>query len=182
MPMQQISPLRNRFLALRQYSSLSTHFSQTRNDAFIPIHKPHQRIRNPHILAELLHQLLRLPQIVPRHPRIQVMDGLELQSTVHPVKPLWAIDIHGCAQHFLWEGFVGSHIGGGHGEMGDCDLDVEHHREHVRGHDERKPGPAGGDVAVNDAVAVPQPEDALAEDFKVAMPPGRAFLRAETFV
>lgn len=100
-----------------------------------------------------------------------MMHGLELQSPVEEVQPGRALDVHGRPEHFLREGLVDAEVGGRHGEVGEGDLDVEGCGDHVGGEDEGETAGEGGDGAVEDAVAEPGPEEGLAGEFEVAVPP-----------
>lgn len=100
------------------------------------------------------------------------MNGLKLESAVEEVQPLRTIDIHGCAKHLLRERLIWSKIGGGHREMGDCELNVERHVYHVAYHHEAESCPWCRDRLVDDEVAEPVPEYEIPSDFEIAMPPG----------
>lgn len=175
-----IPPFHQRSLAMGEDSRLTSHISQPPDDFSIAIQKSVQRIRDLNLLAELLDQFLRSPQIVARDARVEVMDGLELQATVKEVEPFGAIDVHGCPQHFLWEGLVCAEIGSAHGEMAQGDLDVKGRGDHVADHDEQNSSAYGGDGFVDDAIAEPCPEKELAGKLEPAMPPGGSLLRSQT--
>ena len=110
--------------------------------------------------------------------RVEVMDGLELQAAVDEVQPGGAVHVHGCAEHFLREGFMHAQVGRRHGEVGQGDLDVERRGHHVRDQDEYDPVPDRGDAPVDGQIAEPVPEEDLAQDFEVTMPPCGAFVGA----
>lgn len=96
------------------------------------------------------------------------------------IQPGGAIDVHGCAEHFLRERFLRSEVRGRHGEVGEGDLDVEGRGDHVRGEDECDTPRNGGDGMVEDPVAEPGPEENLPHEFEIAMPPRGTILWAET--
>lgn len=128
--------LRQRPLTLGQNPRLPSHLPQPSKNLLIPLHKPIQRVRNPDLRTEPPHQRLRPPQIMSRDARVQVMDGLELQSAVEEVEPVGTIDVHGRAEHLLGKGLVHAEIGGAHGEVAERDLHVQGRRDHVADQDE----------------------------------------------
>lgn len=71
-----------------------------------------------------------------RDARVQVMDGLELQSAVEEVEPVGRIDIHGRAEHLLGKGLVDAEVGGAHCEVAERDLHVQGRGDHVADQDE----------------------------------------------
>lgn len=105
------------------------------------------------------------------------MDGLELQTAVEEVEPGRAVDIHGGAEHSLWERLVDSHVGGGHGEVRKCDLHVQRRGNHMGDEKEGKPAAPVGDRPVHHSIAKPDPEKDLAANLKPPMPPGGTFFR-----
>lgn len=86
-------------------------FTEPTDDFFVALSKPVDHIGNLGLGTELFDILLRLPQIVSRNARVQMVDGLELKPTVEEVEPGRAINIHGGSEHFLWEGLVCTHVG-----------------------------------------------------------------------
>lgn len=104
------------------------------------------------------------------------MYGLELQPTVEEVQPGGTLDVHGGSEHFLGKGLVDAEVGGRHGEVGESDLDVKGRGDHVGDEDERDAAGEGRDGAVEDAVAEPGPEEGLAGELEVAVPPCGALL------
>ena len=168
-------PHRNDLPALLQDPRLFGHLAQSANHLLIAFHKPEDGVRNPDLLAKLPHQPLRLAQIMPRDPRVQMVDGLELETAVDEVQPGWAIDVHGRAEHFLGEGLVGAEVGGRHGEVGECDLDVQRRGDGVGDQDEDDAVPPGRDRGPDCVVAEPGPEEDLAGDLEVPVPVCGAF-------
>lgn len=144
------------------------------NDLDVAVDKPVDGIGDLDVVAKLSDQLLRPAEVVSRDPWVEVVDGLELQAAVHEVEPGRAVDIHGRAEHTLREAFVGAQIGRAHGEMRERDLHVQRAGDHVADHDEDESVPRGRDGKVQDKIAVPCPEDELAEDFEMAVPFGRS--------
>lgn len=114
-----------------------------------------------------------------RDARVQVVDGLELQSAVEEVKPFGTIDIHGRPEHFLGKGLVDAEIRGAHCEVAERDLHVQGRGDHVADHDEGEAAACSGDGFADDAVAEPRPEEDLAGDFEPSMPPRGALSGAK---
>lgn len=106
------------------------------------------------------------------------MDSLELQTSVDKVKPLWAVNIHGGSEHFLWERFVDSKVCSAHGKMAERNLYMQRSCDHVADHDKGESTCSGGNGLVDHFVAEPVPEEDVAGNLKPPMPPRRAFLRA----
>lgn len=168
----------NRLLAVSQDSGLTAHVSQSTNDFLVPVHKAIQRIRDAHLPAKLLHQLLRPPKVMSRYPGVQMVDRLELQPAVQKIQPLRTLNVHGGPQHLLRERLVDAQVGGAHGEMAQGDLDVEGAGDHVADHDEEEPVAGVRNRFVDDPVAVPGPEEDVAGELEPPVPPRRPFLRA----
>ena len=70
---------------LLQEFRLSGNVRKSTNNLLVTIVEGKNRIRNVHILAEFPNKLLRLAQIVPRDTRVQVMNSLELKTTMEKV-------------------------------------------------------------------------------------------------
>ena len=128
--------LRNRLPALLKQMHLLRHITQSINDLFIAVQKRENRIWDVCLAAEIQNQMLCSTEVVSRDARIEVVDGLELQATMEEVQPGRAVDVHGCAKHFLREGLVDAHVGRRHGEVRECDLYVQRRCHHVGHHDE----------------------------------------------
>lgn len=90
---------------LLQNPRLSRNIRQPTHDLAIPLGEPIQRIRKTDLVTEGADQLLRSSQIMSRDTRVEMMDGLELQTAVDEVQPGRTIDVHGCAEHALRETF-----------------------------------------------------------------------------
>ena len=152
-------------LTLRHQHSLFSNLLQPTQHLYIPILEPENAILDPRLLAKLAHQRLRLPQIMPRHAREQVMHSLELQTPVNEIQPRGAVDIHGRAQLVLGETLAGEDAGR-HAPVGEGDLDMQGHSGEVRDEDEQDAVLPGGDAERVDEVAEPEeiPEDG--EDFR----------------
>ena len=121
-----------RFPTFLQNANLFGHVAQTTNDLLIPIVESEDGIRDVYFLAELLDQDLCSSQVMSRDTWIEVMNCLELKATVNKIKPCRAVNIHCGAQHLLRERFVHTQVCSRHGEVRECDLDVEWCSDHVR--------------------------------------------------
>ncbi|RUP47415.1 hypothetical protein BC936DRAFT_145754 [Jimgerdemannia flammicorona] len=97
-------------------------------------------VRKSMLGAELSDVRLAGPQIVPGDAREQVVNDLELQSAVDEVHPLWAVDVHGCAELANNERLVGAHVFHAHAKVGEGDLDVERGGKAIGEEDESNAG------------------------------------------
>mmetsp|Transcript_40761 Transcript_40761/g.106121 ORF Transcript_40761/g.106121 Transcript_40761/m.106121 type:complete len:323 (+) Transcript_40761:62-1030(+) len=102
------------------------------------------------LLADGLHQLPRFAKVVPGKSGKEMVLDLELQTDVHPVKPLRRGNVHGRPQlHEVPLGLlrrVGGALVGLHGPVGEHDLDVQDARHGVGDHDpadRQRPGRHG---------------------------------------
>ena len=86
--MIQNRPSCNSLLAFGKNSSLSTHFRKTAHDLLVTAHKPIERIRDVDLPAKLLDELLCASEVVSGNPRVQMMNGLELETTMDEIQPL----------------------------------------------------------------------------------------------
>lgn len=170
MPIQDVS-YANAALTLRQNPRLLCDLTQVSNDHLIAFLKSIQGVGNTNVLAKLHNHLLALPQIVSRYARIQVMHCLKLQSAMEEVQPSRTIDIHGGAQHSLWKGLRDAQVCCAHGEVGERDLNVDRRGDHVTDHDEDESVPGSWYRFVDCEIAEPVPEENLADNFKITVPP-----------
>ena len=115
------------FLALDHHLHLLAYLTQAPKHVLVPVHESQDLVLNTRVPAEFPHKRLQPPEVVPRHPREQVMHGLELQAAVDEVEPGGAIDVHGGAQLALGEGLGVAEVGGGHAPVGEGNLDVQGH-------------------------------------------------------
>ncbi|KAI7288067.1 fatty acid desaturase [Hortaea werneckii] len=126
------------------------------NHLTIPLRKSINHIRDLDLLAKLHDQLL---------------GGAEV-AAVEEVQPPGTVDVHSGAQHALGKGLGDAEVRRAHGEVAERDLHVHRHGDHVADHDEAEAAPARGDALVYGQVRVPVPEEELAGDLEVAVPPG----------
>lgn len=124
----------SRLPTLLQNIYLLGDIAQSADDFLVTIEEGKNRIRDPSVAAELQNQLLGAPQVMARDPGEEMVNSLELQSTVEKVKPSRAVNVHCGAEHLLREGLVDAKVGGGHGEVGECDLYMQRGGDHM-GHE-----------------------------------------------
>ena len=167
----------NYLLALSEDRGLPRDLGQRAHHTLVPVDEAVQSVRDADLVAEVLDELLGAAEVVTGHPRVQVVDNLELQAAVEEVQPLGTVDVHGGAEHLLGKGLVRAQVRGAHGEVGEADLGMERHGDRVADQKEKDSIRIGGQRLVDDEIAKPGPEEHLAEDFEVVMPPGRASLR-----
>ena len=154
-----------RALAFRQDGGLSGYIGQPASDGLVTLDETVQGIRDAHVVAKLLHELLRLAEVVPRDARVEMVDGLELEAAVEEVEPLRAVNVHCRAQHLLGKRLINPEIRRTHGEVRERDLAVDRCRNHVADHDENEAVPVRVDRPVYNAVAKPRPEEGVACKF-----------------
>lgn len=131
-------------LAINQHLNLLANFVQSPDDLAIAIRESQNRIRNTCIRTKLPNHDLRLAEVMARNSWKQVVNGLELQTTMDKVQPSRAINIEGCSQLSLGERLIFSQGGGGHTPVGKSNLDMQRHSNDVRDEDECDPdGPCG---------------------------------------
>lgn len=146
-------------LAVDQMLNLVAHLLQPVQDLLVAILEAEKNIWDVRLGAELLDQGLDLAQVMSGYTGKEVVDGLELETAVDEVEPGGAVDIHGGAQLALGEGFGFAEVRGGHGPVGEGDLDVEGHGDDVRDKDESdSDGPTGKGA----------PEEEVTKDVPVA--------------
>ena len=167
-------------LALSQNPCLPRNVSQMTDNLLITFLESIHRIRDANIFAEIHDQFLTSAEIVPRDTWEQVVHGLELESTMEKVEPLGAVNIHGGAQHTLRERLGNAKVCCRHGEVRKCDLHMHRHCDHVAEQHECDARTSSGNRFVDGEIAEPGPEEQLASDLQVTMPPRGAFARSLT--
>ena len=88
---------RSSFLTPTKYFGLLRDFLEPAQYLSIPLREAVDHIRDLHLFTKLPDVFLRSPKVVTRYAWEEVMNGLELQTSVHKVEPGRAIDVHGCA-------------------------------------------------------------------------------------
>ena len=83
--MREDSLLRNRLSTLFHDAELLGYIAESADDLLVPIVECEDSVGNLGFTAELQDILLRLAEIVTWHARVEVMDSLELQTTVEEV-------------------------------------------------------------------------------------------------
>lgn len=160
-------------LTFCQEGGLSSNLGKLPNNNLVPVDKSQQGVGDTDLGAELPDEDLGAAEVVARDPRVQVVNGLELQTAVEEVKPLGAVDVHGGAQHLLGKRLGGTQVGGTHGEVGQRELRVQRHGHHVADQDECEPVQVVRNRTVHDAVGIPVPEEGESAQLYVRVPPCR---------
>lgn len=169
--------LRARLPTLLQDTNLLRNVSESTNNLLITIKEREDSIWDTRVTTELKDKFLRATEVMPRDTRVEMVNSLELKTTVEEIQPCWAVHVHGSAEHFLGEGLVHAQISCGHGEVGERDLNVQWRSDHMRDQDEKDTATPVRNGTVKDTVAEPGPEENLSGDLEPAVPPGWAFFR-----
>ena len=171
-----LARLRHMFLALDHHLHHLTNLLEATQDNLIPFNEAIAVILHARLLAKLADELLSAAQIVAGHTRKQVVDGLELESAMHPVQPRRTIDVHGRPHLALGKALAGPEVARRHTPVGKCDLNVQRHGDEVGDEDESDADGPGGEVCPDEEVAEEIPVAAHEGDFDGARPPGCAEL------
>lgn len=115
--MREDALLGNRLPAFLENTELLCHITEPADDLLVTIVEGKEGIWNASVATELGDVLLSTAEIVARHARVEMVDGLELQTAMEKVKPSRAVDVHGSTQHLLSKRFVNTQVSRGHGEM-----------------------------------------------------------------
>ena len=126
------------------------------------------------LVTELADQNLQSTQVVARHAREEMVDGLELKASVQEIQPGGAVDIHGSAQLTLGEALGRTQISGGHAPVAQSDLNVQEHSDTMRDEDECNSNGPSGKCAPEESVAEYSPVAGHEENLNWASPPSRA--------
>jgi hypothetical protein len=161
----------NRLPALFHDPNLLGNIPQSGDDLFIAVIEGEDGIGNVDFATEIHDQLLSAAQIVSRDARIQMMNGLELETTVEKVQPDWAVHVHGCAEHFLWEGLVDSEVCSRHGKMREGNLHMQWSSDHMGKEEEKDSVGPVRNGAIENSVSKPRPEEYLSTQLKPPVPP-----------
>src|SRR5687767_6036893 len=86
--------LRHVLLTVDEHADLLADLTQTAQDLLVAVHERQDRVRDAGILTELAYQTLHFPKVMSWDTREQVVNGLELETTVHKVHPRGTVDIH----------------------------------------------------------------------------------------
>lgn len=108
MMIREDTSLGNRFAALLHEADLLCDITETADNLFISIVERENRIWDTSVSAEFQNLLLGATQVVARHAWVQMVDGLELQTSMEEIEPCWAVDVHSGAKHLLREGLADS--------------------------------------------------------------------------
>lgn len=163
---------------LLQKFRLSSNVRKSTNNLLVTIIEGKDRIRNVHILTEFPNKLLRLAQIVSRDTRVQVVNSLELKTTMEKVQPRRAVDIHSSAKHLLGERFQRAKISSGHSVVRQRNLHMQRRSHHMRDENENDTAEPSRNATPDNAVSEPNPEEDVAGELEPAVPPARAVFRS----
>lgn len=83
--MREDSLLSNGLATLLHQAKLLRHVTKPADDLLIPVIEGKDGVGNPGVPAELEHILLRPAEVVAWHPRVEMVNGLELQPAVEEV-------------------------------------------------------------------------------------------------
>lgn len=81
-------------LALNQHLYLLGNLPKTSQDLTVTVFKAIDFILDANFFSKLLDPALQFAQVMPRDTKEEVVDGLELETTMDPVKPRRAVDVH----------------------------------------------------------------------------------------
>lgn len=123
-------------LTVDQDSDLIADLVHSIKHLLVAINEFQDGIGDARVGTELLHHGLRFSEIMSRNAREQMMNGLELKTTVNEVQPGRAVDVHGSAELALGERLVLAQIGRGHPPVRECDLNMQRHGDDVGNQDE----------------------------------------------
>lgn len=113
-----------RLATLFQETDLIRNLPESSNNFLVAIHECENGVRNACFVTKLEDKLLRATQVVAWDTGVEVVDGLELKTTVEKIQPCRAVHVHGGTKHLLREGLMDTQIRSRHGEVRECDLHV----------------------------------------------------------
>jgi len=160
---------------LDKEADLVCHILEGRVDDLVTLGKAMDVVRQTDLVTKLPDKRLSISQVVARHSREEMVDGLELKSSVEPIQPGGAVDIHGGAEHLCRKGLTIAQLLRGHAKMRQRDLDVQHEGEHVRDKNVSNDHVPGWQLLQE--VRVPHPVNAQAKD--LLLPVGVHWLLGE---
>jgi hypothetical protein len=124
-----------RLSAFFEDTDLLRNIAKSANHFLVAIIEGENGIGYASIATKVDDELLGTTEVVTRDARVEVVNSLELQSTMEEVEPCRAVDIHGGAQHLLRKRFMHTQVGSRHGKMGQRDLHMQRSSDHVRDQD-----------------------------------------------
>jgi hypothetical protein len=169
-----LSSLGHKFLALDKCLNHLAHLLESAQNNLVALDKAITLVLDCGLVAEFADQNLESAQVVARYAREQMVDSLELKSSVEEIQPGGAVDIHGGTQLALRETLSRTKIGGGHTPMAQGDLDVQEHGDTMRDEDECDSDGPSRESAPEKSVAKDSPVSSHEKDLNRASPPSRA--------
>lgn len=166
-----LARLRHVSLTMSQDPDLVTNILKSVEDLAVAVHKVEDRIGNAGLGAKLPDQDLSLAEVVSWDSREQVVNCLELKSTVDEIEPSRAIDVHGGSKLSLGEGLGFAKIRCGHAPMRQSDLNVKGHGDDVRDENKGNAGWPVGQGSPQEEVSEQEPVAAHEADFRRSNPP-----------
>lgn len=169
-----LTSLSHEFLTLDKRLHHFAHLFKSAQNNLVALDKAIALVLDSCLIAELADQNLQSTQVVARHAREEMVDGLELKASVQEIQPGGAIDVHGGAQLALREAFGRAQIRGGHAPMAQGDLNVQEHSDTMRDEHECNSDGPSGKCAPEESVAEYSPVAGHEENLNWASPPSRA--------
>lgn len=159
-------------LTLAEHVQLMADIFEFTEHTGVPFNEPVDVIPHPGLDAKLFNDRLERPEVVTRNPGEQVVDRLELKTSVYEVHPGRTEDVHRGSKLSLGEGLVGPEVARRHTPVGQGDLDVEQHGDHVRDEDESDSGVPIGQGLEDEEVTENEPVAGHADEFGRTGPGG----------
>lgn len=166
-----LTRLRHVSLAMDQDSDLITNILKTVEDLAVAIHKVENRVGNTGFGAKLPDQDLSLAEVVSWKSGEQVVNSLELESTVDEIEPSRAINVHAGSELPLGEGLGFAKIRCRHTPMRQSDLNVKGHGDDVRDENKGNASRPVGQGSPQEEISEDEPVAAHEADFRRSNPP-----------
>lgn len=169
-----LASLGHKFLALDKSLDHLADFLQSAQNNLVALDESIALVLDGGLVAELANENLESAQVVARHTREEMVNSLELQTSVQEVEPLRAVDVHGSAKLALREALGGTQVGCRHAPVAQGDLNVQKHGDAVRNEDKCNSDGPGRKSAPQKTVAKDSPVASHEENLDRASPPSRA--------
>jgi len=169
-----LASLGHEFLTLDKRLHHFAHFFESAQNNLVALHKAITLVLDRCLVAELANKNLQSAQVVARHAREEVVDSLELKTSVQEIQPGGAVDIHGGAELALGEALGRAQIRGGHAPVAQGDLNVQEHGDTMRDEHECDSDGPSGECAPEKSVSEHSPVASHEKDLDRACPPSRA--------
>lgn len=159
-------------MAIDQDLDLFTNVVEPAQDLLVALDKGEDGVGNAGFAAKLPGEDLGLAEVVAGKSREQVVDGLELETTVDKVEPGGAVDVHGGTELALREGLGLAQVGVGRSPVGEGDLNVQRHGDNVRNQHKADAGGPVGEGLPEKTVAEEEPVATHENNLSGTDPPG----------